>query len=59
VAHANRNTMRLTPSFQVIVKIVPGEYEQTFAQIDAVLQALAACEKLESQFDRAAGQLMN
>jgi transcription-repair coupling factor (superfamily II helicase) len=59
VAHANRNMMRLTPSFQVIMKIVPGEYEQTFAQIDAVLQALAACEKLEPQSDRAAGPLMN
>ncbi len=51
--------MRLTPSFQVIMKMTPGEYEQTFAQIDAVLQALAACEKLESQSDRAAGPLMN
>jgi transcription-repair coupling factor (superfamily II helicase) len=59
LAHANRNTMRLTPSFQVIVKIMPGEYEQTFAQIEAVLQALAACEKLESQAARSAGPLMN
>ena len=59
LAQANRNTMRLTPSFQVIMKIVPGEYEQTFAQIEAVLQALAACEKLESQPVHATGALIN
>jgi transcription-repair coupling factor (superfamily II helicase) len=59
LAQANRNTMRLTPSFQVIMKIVPGEYEQTFAQIEAVLQALAACEKLESQPAQATGALIN
>jgi hypothetical protein len=43
----------------VIMKIMPGEYEQTFAQIEAVLQALAACEKLEPQAARSAGPLMN
>jgi transcription-repair coupling factor (superfamily II helicase) len=59
LAHANRNTMRLTPSFQVIVKITPGEYEQTFAQIESILQALAACEKLEHQPVRAAGPMIN
>jgi transcription-repair coupling factor (superfamily II helicase) len=59
LAHANRNTMRLTPSFQVIVRITPGEYEQTFAQIESILQALAACEKLESQPVRSAGPLIN
>jgi transcription-repair coupling factor (superfamily II helicase) len=59
LAHANRNTMRLTPSFQVIVRITPGEYDQTFVQIDGVLQALAACEKLETQPARSAGPLMN
>ena len=59
LAHANRSTMRLTPSFQVIVRITPGEYEQTFAQIDGVLQALAACEKLETLSARSAGPLMN
>jgi len=47
LAHANRATMRLTPAYQVIVRIMLGEYEQIFAQIDAVLQVLAACEKLE------------
>ena len=59
LAHANRNTMRLTPSFHVIVRIAPGEYEQTFSQIDGVLQALAACEKLENQPARSAGPLLN
>jgi hypothetical protein len=51
--------MRLTASFQVIVQIAPGEYEQVFAQIDGVLQALAACEKLTLEHDRSAGQLLN
>ena len=59
LAHANRKSMRLTPSYQVIVQITPGEYEQTFAQIDGVLQALVACEKLDSHAARSAGPLMN
>jgi hypothetical protein len=40
--------MRLTPSYQVIARVEPGEYEQLFAQLDGVLQALAGCEKLEN-----------
>jgi transcription-repair coupling factor (superfamily II helicase) len=50
LADANRRTMRLTPSFQVIVRIEPreGEYEQLFQQVAAVLQALAGCEKLDN-----------
>jgi transcription-repair coupling factor (superfamily II helicase) len=49
LANANRNTMRLTPAFQVIIRLSAGEYEQTYAQIDGVLQALAACERLENR----------
>ena len=48
---ANRKRMRLTPSFQVIAAVdraEPSEYTKTFAQVEAVLQALAACENLES-----------
>ncbi len=48
LADANRRTMKLTPSYQVIVKIEPGEYSQTFAQVDGVFQALAACESLNA-----------
>jgi len=55
---ANRRTMKLTPSYQVIVRVEPGEYSEVFAQIDGILQALAACEKLERP-TRTAGQVMN
>ncbi|HKV54929.1 MAG TPA: transcription-repair coupling factor [Candidatus Binataceae bacterium] len=60
MANANRRTMRLTPSYQVIVTLeTEVEYEQLFGQIDAVLQALAACEKLENVLSRPAGTLVN
>ncbi len=59
MANANRTSMRLTPSYQVIVQIMVGEYEQTFAQIEAVLQALAACEKLENWPGRSVEPLAN
>jgi transcription-repair coupling factor (superfamily II helicase) len=59
LANANRATMRLTPAYQVITRIVIGEYERTFAQIDAVLQALAGCEKLGNWPSRPAGSLAN
>ena len=59
LANANRTMMRLTPSFQVIVRLQSGEYEQTFAQIDAVLQALAACEKLGNSAVQPTGPLVN
>ena len=59
LADANRKTMRLTPAFQVIVHVQPGEYVQTFAQIEAVLQALAGCEKLDSWPGNTAGPLAN
>jgi transcription-repair coupling factor (superfamily II helicase) len=49
LADANRRTMRLTPSFQVIVRIEPAEYPQLFEQVNSVLQALAACEKLDNR----------
>jgi transcription-repair coupling factor (superfamily II helicase) len=59
LAAANRETMRLTPSYQIIVRLKTGDYEQLFVQIDGVLQALAACEKLESQPIRPAGAVLN
>ncbi len=59
LADANRKTMRLTPAFQVIVHVQPGEYVQTFAQIEGVLQALAGCEKLDSWPSNTAGPLAN
>jgi transcription-repair coupling factor (superfamily II helicase) len=59
LALTNRKTMRLTPSFQVLVTLVPGDqYEQLFAQIEGVLQALAACEKLDN-WPRTANPLAN
>jgi transcription-repair coupling factor (superfamily II helicase) len=57
LANANRSTMRLTPSYQVVVHLVTGEYEPTFAQIEAVLQALAGCERLENWPTQAAKPL--
>jgi transcription-repair coupling factor (superfamily II helicase) len=62
LARANRETMRLTPSYQVMMRLVTGDtgdYEQLFAQIDSILQALAACEKLENLAGRSAGPLAN
>jgi hypothetical protein len=60
---ANRRRMRLTPSFQVMVRIETGagesgnNYVLLFEQLDGVLQALAACEKLEAGPGRPAGPL--
>jgi transcription-repair coupling factor (superfamily II helicase) len=59
LANANRDTMRLTPSYQVIVRLKTGNYEQLFAQIDGILQALATCEKLENQPNRPSGPMLN
>ncbi len=59
LADQNRRTMKLTPSYQVIVRIEPGDYEQTFAQLDAILQALAGCEKLENWPAAKVGQIIN
>ncbi len=58
LAAANRDRIRLTPSFQVMIRFKGNDYEQTFAQLDDVLQALAACEKLESWSGRS-GELAN
>jgi hypothetical protein len=55
LVEANRKRMRLTPSFQLIVQIEPSaerEYDKTFAQVDAVLQAIRTCENLERWSDR-------
>jgi transcription-repair coupling factor (superfamily II helicase) len=60
---ANRRRMRLSPSFQVVVQIETGagdagnNYELLFEQLDGVLQALAACEKLEAASGRPVGPL--
>jgi transcription-repair coupling factor (superfamily II helicase) len=59
LADANRRTMRLTPSYQVIVRIEPGEYAQMFEQVAGILQALAACEKLDHPAARVAGPVVN
>ncbi len=59
LADRNRATMRLTPSYQVIVRIEPGEYGHLFAQLDGVLQALAGCEKLESRPAAKVGPALN
>jgi len=47
LAAANRRTMKLTPSFQVLVRIESADYATLFAQVDGVLQALKGCEKLD------------
>ena len=63
LTEGNRRRMRLTPSFQVMVRIETGagesgnNYELLFEQLDGVLQALAACEKLEAGPGRPAGTL--
>jgi transcription-repair coupling factor (superfamily II helicase) len=61
LAEANRKTMRLTPSYQVTaaLNVAVGEYDQLFAQIDGILQALATCEKLENRPVHSDGPLAN
>jgi transcription-repair coupling factor (superfamily II helicase) len=59
LADQNRRTMKLTPSYQVIVRIEPGDYEATFAQLEGILQALAGCEKLDGWPARQAGPVLN
>jgi len=59
LADQNRRTMRLTPSYQVIARIEPGEYEQLFAQLDGILQALAGCEKLDNWLAAKVGPAVN
>jgi len=63
LTEANRRRMRLSPSFQVAVRIETGagetgnNYELLFEQLDGVLQALMACEKLEAVPGSPAGPL--
>ncbi len=59
LADANRQRIKLTPSYQVLVRVEKRSAEELFAELDAVLQALAACEKLDSDQDRTPGQLAN
>ena len=59
LAEQNRRTMKLTPSFQVVVRLEPGDYEQTFEQMNGILQALAACEKLENWPAQHSGPVLN
>jgi hypothetical protein len=55
--------MRLTPSYQVVVRLnienreAANYYDLLFEQLDGVLQALAACEKLDTAPGRPAGPL--
>jgi transcription-repair coupling factor (superfamily II helicase) len=55
----NGRSMKLTPSYQVIARIEPGEYQRVFAQVDGILQALATCEKLEHSMSNVAGPIVN
>jgi transcription-repair coupling factor (superfamily II helicase) len=63
LTEANRRRMRLTQSFQVVVRIEAGaaadlsRYSLLFEQIDGVLQALTGCENLEPGPGRPAGPL--
>ena len=59
LADQNRRTMRLTPSYQVSARIEPGDYAQLFAQLDAILQALAGCEKLDNWQAAKVGPVVN
>ncbi|MGH7815628.1 MAG: TRCF domain-containing protein, partial [Candidatus Binataceae bacterium] len=67
LADRNRRTMRVTPAYQVIVRIErgaaaaegPEDYERLFGQIAAVLQALAGCEKLDEPAAAKAGSTAN
>ncbi len=62
LVEANRKRMKLTPSYQVVVHLEaasPPDYGKTFAQVEAVLQALEACESLKSWPDRSATPMPN
>ncbi len=59
LVNANRSRMRLAPNAQLTVRIENRNYEELFEELDTVLQALAACEKVEPRVGRAAGQLAN
>jgi transcription-repair coupling factor (superfamily II helicase) len=60
LAKVNRERLRLTPAQGVMVRLEGGdEYGRIFAQIEAVLQALAGCEKLGDWPGRPAGTLVH
>jgi hypothetical protein len=59
LAKQNGRAMKLTPSYQVIARIEPGEYQRVFAQVDGILQALATCEKLEHSMSNVTGPIVN
>ncbi len=59
LVNANRSRMRLAPNAQLTVRIENRNYEELFEELEGVLQALAACEKVEPRVGRAAGQLAN
>jgi transcription-repair coupling factor (superfamily II helicase) len=59
LVNANRSRMRLAPNGQLTVRVENRDYEELFQELDPVLQALAACEKVENRAGRAAGQLAN
>ncbi len=58
-ADANRQRVRLTAGYQVLVKLEQRNHEETFEEIDAVLRGVAGCEKLEPVARREAGPLIN
>jgi transcription-repair coupling factor (superfamily II helicase) len=59
LVNSNRSRMRLAPNAQLTVRIENRNYEELFEELESVLQALAACEKVEPRIGRAAGQLAN
>jgi transcription-repair coupling factor (superfamily II helicase) len=59
LVNANRARMRLAPNAQLTVRIENRNYEELFEELEPVLQAVAACEKVEPRVGRAAGQLAN
>jgi transcription-repair coupling factor (superfamily II helicase) len=59
LVNANRARMRLAPNAQLTVRIENRNYEELFEELEPVLQALAACENVESRVGRAAGELAN
>ena len=59
LVNANRSRMRLAPNAQLTVRIENRNYEELFEELEPILQALAACEKVDNRVVRAAGQLAN
>ncbi|MGO9059164.1 MAG: transcription-repair coupling factor [Candidatus Binataceae bacterium] len=59
LVNANRSRMRLAPNAQLTIRIENRNYEELFEELEPILQALAACEKVDNRVVRAAGQLAN